>query len=125
MIQVIDYKAGNLTSVVKALRYLGPAMRVTLGTGRVRLRPGEEVEMQQTAKLYSNGSEQVITLPEGFRFDGEEVTISKDPDTGNVILSQEPKSLSNFLKLLEEVGPAEPDFLAERDTTTPPDRNLF
>ena len=33
MIAVIDYKAGNLTSVVKALRYLGAETQVTQDAG--------------------------------------------------------------------------------------------
>ena len=36
MIQVIDYKAGNLTSVVKALRYLGAETHVTQSPDDVR-----------------------------------------------------------------------------------------
>ncbi len=36
MIAVIDYKAGNLTSVVKALNYLGTETRVTQDPGVVR-----------------------------------------------------------------------------------------
>ncbi len=36
MIQVIDYKAGNLTSVVKALNYLGAATHVTQSPEDVR-----------------------------------------------------------------------------------------
>ena len=36
MIQVIDYKAGNLTSVVKALHYLGTNTNVTQSPGKVR-----------------------------------------------------------------------------------------
>src|SRR5579871_3584025 len=36
MIQVIDYKAGNLTSVLKALNYLGAQTHVTQSPGDVR-----------------------------------------------------------------------------------------
>ena len=36
MIQVIDYKAGNLTSVVKALKYLGAQTHVTQSPDDVR-----------------------------------------------------------------------------------------
>jgi len=36
MIQVIDYKAGNLTSVVKALNYLGAQTHVTQDPDRIR-----------------------------------------------------------------------------------------
>ena len=39
--------------------------------------------------------------------------------------SWEPKSLATFLQLLDKIGPAEPEFLAERDRTPPTDRNLF
>ena len=36
MIQVIDYKAGNLTSVLKALHYLGAETHVTQSPDDVR-----------------------------------------------------------------------------------------
>ncbi len=36
MIQVIDYKAGNLTSVVKALNFLGAETHVTQSPDDVR-----------------------------------------------------------------------------------------
>ncbi|MGI4853202.1 MAG: antitoxin [Janthinobacterium lividum] len=39
--------------------------------------------------------------------------------------SEEPKSLANFFQLLDRLGAAEPEFLAERDHTPPTDRNLF
>ena len=44
--------------------------------------------MQRTAKLFMNGRSQAVRLPGEFRFDGSEVNIRRDPETGDVILSR-------------------------------------
>ncbi len=81
--------------------------------------------MERNAKLFMNGRSQAVRLPSEFRFEGDEVGIRKDPETGDVILSRKAKSLDNFFKLLDEMGPGEPEFLVERDRTPPLDRKLF
>ena len=42
----------------------------------------------KTAKLFPTDPSQAVRLPAQFRFKGGEVFISRDPETGDVILSQ-------------------------------------
>jgi antitoxin VapB len=44
----------------------------------------------KTAKLFKNGRSQAVRLPKEFRFEGTEVTVRRDPATGEVVLSQPP-----------------------------------
>ncbi len=46
----------------------------------------------RTAKLFKNGASQAVRLPAEFRFDGNEVYISRDERNQNVILSTHPGS---------------------------------
>ena len=60
---------------------------------------------------------QAVRLPKEFRFEGKEVSIRRDPATGDVVLSKRHKSWDAFFALLEKTEvPA--DFL------TPADRDL-
>ena len=80
--------------------------------------------MQQTAKLFMNGRSQAVRLPVNFRFDGDEVFIRKDPETGDVVISRKPASWDDFFQLFENVDiPA--DFMAERDNEPSVERDLF
>jgi len=47
-------------------------------------------EPSRTAKLFKNGRSQAVRLPKEFRFEGTEVAIRRDPETGEVVLSQPP-----------------------------------
>jgi antitoxin VapB len=44
----------------------------------------------RTAKLFMNGASQAVRLPAEFRFTSEEVFISRDASTGDVVLSTRP-----------------------------------
>ncbi len=44
----------------------------------------------RTAKLFMNGASQAVRLPAEFRFDGDEVFVSRDEATGDVVLSTRP-----------------------------------
>jgi antitoxin VapB len=44
--------------------------------------------VKQTAKLFKNGRSQAVRLPKEFRFEGDEVDIRRNPETGDVVLSQ-------------------------------------
>jgi antitoxin VapB len=44
------------------------------------------------AKLFKNGASQAVRLPVEFRFEGDQVYISRDEKTKNVILSTRPGS---------------------------------
>lgn len=51
--------------------------------------------MVQTAKLFKNGRSQAVRLPKEFRFEGAEVEIHRDSETGDVVLkpAQEKKTV--------------------------------
>ena len=67
--------------------------------------------MSQVAKLFMNGRSQAVRLPATFRFEGDEVFIRQDAETGDVILSRKPESLEGFFAALAGVEvPA--DFLS-------------
>ena len=38
--------------------------------------------MSQTAKLFTNGRSQAVRLPAGYRFEGKEVFVCRDPFEG-------------------------------------------
>lgn len=77
----------------------------------------------QTAKLFKNGRSQAVRLPAAFRFDGTEVRIRRDPDTGDVVLSPLNQSFADWFaerdRLLAAMTAAErrelDEFLADRD----------
>lgn len=80
--------------------------------------------MQRTAKIFKNGRSQAVRLPAEFAFEGKEVFIRRDPDTGDVILSQRPESWEDFLALAREGGVPQ-DFLAERGDEAPQKREIL
>jgi antitoxin VapB len=69
----------------------------------------------RVAKLFKNGASQAVRLPVDFRFEGDEVYITRDEATGDVVLSSRPggKVWADFFDLLEELKIPE-DFMAER-----------
>lgn len=50
--------------------------------------------MPQTAKIFMNGRSQAVRLPKEFRFDGDEVYISRQGDA--VIISPKPQTWDDF-----------------------------
>lgn len=70
--------------------------------------------MSQTAKLFSNGRSQAVRLPKEFRFEGSEVYVRRDPQTGDVILSQRPGDWSRFFEALKGANFPE-DFLSPEE----------
>jgi antitoxin VapB len=82
------------------------------------------IEMAKTAKLFRNGRSQAVRLPAEYRFEGSEVYIHRDPDTGDVILSRRPESWQDFFDLMKTIEVPE-DFLADRQDSPPQKRNLF
>jgi antitoxin VapB len=80
--------------------------------------------MPRLAKLFRNGRSQAVRLPSEFRFEGTEVSIRRDPVTGDVILSQRPESWDSFFKLRHR-GKVPADFMASRQDEIPQKRNLF
>jgi antitoxin VapB len=46
--------------------------------------------MSETAKIFMTGRSQAVRLPAAYRFNTAEVSIRRDPQTGDVILSARP-----------------------------------
>lgn len=64
----------------------------------------------KTAKLFMNGRSQAVRLPAEFRFEGSEVDIRRDQETGDVILSPRPQRTGNwdrFFAALAKVRPGD------------------
>ncbi|MHB1273894.1 MAG: antitoxin [Rhodanobacter sp.] len=81
----------------------------------------------RTAKLFKNGASQAVRLPMEFRFEGEEVFITRDDATGDVVLSTRPgaKVWGEFFELLRAVDVPD-DFMAVRPlNVVPPEHGLF
>ncbi|MDR1853390.1 MAG: type II toxin-antitoxin system VapB family antitoxin [Azoarcus sp.] len=80
--------------------------------------------MPATAKLFFTGRSQAVRLPLEFRFQGTEVFIRRNVDTGEVVLSPKPASWQEFFELADHTEiPA--DFMANRDDLPAEERNLF
>jgi antitoxin VapB len=80
--------------------------------------------MAQTAKLFRNGRSQAVRLPAEYRFEGSEVYVRRDSQTGDVILSRRPESWGEFFDLLKTLEVPD-DFLSERDDRLPQKRELL
>ena len=79
--------------------------------------------MARTAKLFRNGRSQAVRLPAEFRFEGAEVFIRRDPETGDVILSRRPESWQSFFALARQGVPE--DFMRERQDQEAQERELL
>lgn len=77
--------------------------------------------MTQTAKIFKNGRSQAVRLPAEFRFDTEEVFIRRDPQSGEVILSEKKKTPPNWDSFFEardeaiRAGELDDDFLSPKE----------
>ncbi|EQC01718.1 hypothetical protein B738_02550 [Photorhabdus temperata subsp. temperata M1021] len=64
--------------------------------------------------MFLNGRSQTICLPEAYRFGTDKVFIRKDPETGDVILSNRPHDWTGFFAALK--GTSIPDdFLSKEE----------
>jgi antitoxin VapB len=73
------------------------------------------------AKVFMTGRSQAVRIPAEYRFHAEEVFIRRDPQTGDLILSEKPDTWDDIFKALDEAGLPE-DFMADRRQTPPPVR---
>src|SRR5258708_15672440 len=93
------------------------------------LRPPQAITMSETriAKLFKNGSRQVVRLPAEFRFGGDEVYATLDDVTGDVVLSKEPGASvwRDFFEMMRSIDVPD-EFMADRPMDLPPqERNSF
>jgi antitoxin VapB len=80
--------------------------------------------MPQRARLFRNGRSQAVRLPAEYRFEGTEVYVRRDPDSGDVILSRRPDSWTDFFELMKNLQLPE-DFLADRGDQPPQKREML
>ena len=75
----------------------------------------------RTAKLFKNGASQAVRLPAEFRFDGDEVFVSRDEATGDVLLSTRPgaHTWGEFFELVRSLDLPD-DFMSERPMNVAP-----
>ena len=73
----------------------------------------------KTAKLFTTGRSQAVRLPVEFRFEGSEVFIRRDPQTGDVILSRKPESWDGLFELYGK-DDVPGDFMGPADRKQPP-----
>lgn len=80
------------------------------------------ITYMKTAALFMNGRSQAVRLPAEFRFEGKQVYVSRDPRTGNVILSADPPASpwQAFMALRDGLGevPEAASLLADRAQTS-------
>ncbi len=75
--------------------------------------------MRQVAKLFQSGKSQAVRLPPSFRFEGSEVFIRRDEQSGDVILSRKPESLDQFVAFAGALDADVPnDFLSNEERKT-------
>lgn len=80
--------------------------------------------MSATAKIFTTGRSQAVRLPMEFRFDGSEVFIRRDPETGDVVLSAKPHSWQGFFALANSTVIPD-DFMCDRENASEKERDLF
>jgi antitoxin VapB len=78
--------------------------------------------MPQTAKakVFMSGRSQAVRIPAEFRFTAKEVSVRRDPATGDLILSQKP-NWEEIFAMLDAAGVPD-DFLTERPPAPRKDR---
>jgi len=76
------------------------------------------------ARVFMSGRSQHVTIPAEYRFHSSEVSIRRDPRTGDVILSEGPGTWRDVFSALDAAHVPE-DFLseAERDRRPPASRS--
>jgi antitoxin VapB len=66
------------------------------------------------ARVFMTGRSQAVRIPAEFRFNTSEVYVHRDEQTGDVILSQVPKSWEEIFEEIDKAG-FPPEFMADRN----------
>lgn len=77
----------------------------------------------QTARVFMNGQSQAVRIPKEFRFNADEVFISRN-ENGDIVLSEKKPTWSNFFAKFNDPKGLE-SFMADREQDTPQDKDLF
>jgi antitoxin VapB len=70
------------------------------------------------ARVFMSGRSQAVRIPAEFRFTTDEVYVRRDPQSGDLILSQAPGEWDEIYAALDQAGVPE-DFLADRKQGPP------
>ena len=81
--------------------------------------------MIQTAKLFMTGRSQAVRLPREFRFEGKEVFIRRNEQTGEVVLSSVAGTWSELFKAIDRHGPLPAEFMDDRAQPPVQERDVF
>ena len=81
---------------------------------------GQVMAEAKKARVFMSGRSQHVTIPSEYRFHSSEVSIRRDPRTGDIILSEGPGSWEDVFAALD-AAPVPDDFLSdsERDRRVP------
>jgi antitoxin VapB len=75
----------------------------------------------EKARVFMSGRSQAVRIPAAYRFATDEVYIRRDPQSGDLILSQAPGDWREIYAALDEAGIPD-DFLRDRAQGRPPRR---
>ena len=75
----------------------------------------------EKARVFMSGRSQAVRIPAQYRFTAVEVYIRRDPQSGDLILSQAPGGWDEIYAALDNAGFPD-DFLAERAQGPPQQR---
>jgi antitoxin VapB len=73
------------------------------------------------AKVFMSGRSQAVRIPAEYRFSGDEVYVRRDPQSGDLILSEAPGGWDEIFAALDNAGFPE-DFMADRAQGGPQER---
>jgi antitoxin VapB len=74
------------------------------------------------ARVFMSGRSQAVRIPAEYRFTADEVYIRRDPQSGDLILSEAPGGWDEIFAALDEAGFPE-DFMADRSQAEPQNRD--
>jgi antitoxin VapB len=76
----------------------------------------------EKAKVFMSGRSQAVRIPAEYRFNANEVYVRKDPQTGDLILSEAPGSWEEIFATLDRAHIPN-DFMASRVQDAPQKRD--
>jgi antitoxin VapB len=85
------------------------------------IRGGGSMAKAEKAKVFMTGRSQAVRIPAEYRFTTDEVYIRRDPQSGDLILSEAPGGWDEIFAALDKAGFPN-DFLADRDQGGPQQR---
>lgn len=74
-----------------------------------------ELRVGDKAKVFMTGRSQAVRIPAEYRFHASEVSIRRDPASGDIILSEGPGTWGDVFAALDATGVRD-GFTVERDT---------